>query len=183
MTSHSSQIKPVLCYVALGSNIGDSIVYLMAGLQALANHSELDFLNVSRFYQSKPHGPQNQPDYINAAVEFETTLEAEALLDELQKIENDNDRLREGVERWGARTLDLDLLFYGDELINTERLTVPHPRICERPFVLYPLRDLLKDKGDQEENLKITKKTSLNDCIAKLSNKAKSEIKEYIIDG
>jgi len=177
MTSHDSQIQPVLCYVALGSNLGDSVTYIMDGLQALSNHSELYNLNTSLFYQSKPYGPQDQPDYINAAVEFETTLKAEALLDELQKIENENGRIREGVERWGARTLDLDLLLYGDHIINTERLTVPHPRICERAFVLYPLRDLIK-----EQDLKTGEKTTLNECIAMLSEKAKSEIKEYLID-
>ncbi len=178
MTSHDSQTQPVICYVALGSNLGDSVAHIMDGLQALANHSELDYLDISHFYQSKPHGPQDQPDYINVAVEFKTTLKAEVLLDELQKIENENGRIREGVERWGARTLDLDLLFYGDETINTKRLTVPHPRICERAFVLYPLRDLIK-----EQNLKITEKTTLNDCIAKLSAEAKSDIKEYITNG
>jgi len=179
-----SDAPTTLCYVALGSNLGDSVAHLMAGLQALANHSELDYLNISHFYQSKPHGPQDQPDYINAVVEFKTTLQAEALLDELQKIENDNGRVRKGVEHWGARTLDLDLLFYGDNIIETERLTVPHPRICERAFVLYPLRDLIDDKGGKgETNLKIATKASLHDCITKLSPEAKSEIKEYKIDG
>lgn len=168
--------EPIVCYVALGSNLGDSREYIMKGIEALANHPELDYLNISLFYQSKPHGPQDQLDYINAAVEFETMLQPEALLDELQKIENDNGREREGVERWGARTLDLDLLLYGDESINTKRLTVPHPQICNRAFVLYPLRDLVKGQGNTD--LKITEKTSLNDCIAKLTVTAKSEIQE-----
>lgn len=152
----------------------------MDGLHALANHSDIDFLNTSLFYQSKPHGPQDQPDYINAAVEFKTALKPEALLDVLQKIENKNGRVREGVERWGARTLDLDLLFYGDETINTKRLTVPHPRICERAFVLYPLRDLIVEQAiENQRDLKISDKSTLNNCIAKLSKKDKSEIKEY----
>jgi 2-amino-4-hydroxy-6-hydroxymethyldihydropteridine diphosphokinase len=149
----------------------------MEGLKALADHSDIDFLNTSLFYQSKPHGPQDQPDYINAAVEFETHLKPEALLDELQKIEKENGRIREGVERWGARTLDLDLLFYGDEVIKTKRLTVPHPQICERAFVLYPLRDLV-----DKLNLKINKTTTLNNCIARLTEEAKSEIKEMPSD-
>jgi 2-amino-4-hydroxy-6-hydroxymethyldihydropteridine diphosphokinase len=169
--------KAVLCYVALGSNLGDPSSYIMEGLKALADHSDIDFLNTSLFYQSKPHGPQDQPDYANAAVEFKTILKPEALLDELQKIENENGRVRKGAERWGARTLDLDLLFYGDETIKTKRLTVPHPRICERAFVLYPLRDLV-----DKLNLKINKTTTLNDCIALLSTEAKSEIKEIPID-
>ncbi len=179
MTLHASPL--VTCYVALGSNLGDSDAHIMDGLQALANHSDVDFLNVSLFYQSKPYGPQDQPDYINAAIKFKTKLSPEPLLDELQKIESENGRTREGVERWGARTLDLDLLFYGDETINTKRLIVPHPRICERAFVLYPLRDLMDSKN--ADNLKITQKTTLKECIAKLSNKAKSEIKEYLTDG
>ena len=88
--------------------------------------------------------------------------------------------MREGVERWGARTLDLDLLFYGDETINTKRLTVPHPRICERVFVLYPLRDLLSaTTTEDQKDLKINDKSTLNDCIANLSEKDKNEIKEY----
>ncbi len=177
-------IESVVCYVALGSNLGDSASHIMDGLQALANHSDIDFLNTSLFYQSKPHGPQDQPDYINAAVEFKTRLNPEALLDELQKIENENGRVREGVERWGARTLDLDLLFYGDETIKTKRLTVPHPRICERVFVLYPLRDLLSATTTEQaienpKGLKISDKSTLNDCIANLSEEDKSEIKEY----
>ncbi len=184
----TKKVESVVCYVALGSNLGDSANHIMDGLKALADHSDIDFLNTSLFYQSKPHGPQDQPDYINAAVEFKTNLKPENLLDELQKIENKNGRIREGVERWGARTLDLDLLFYGDEIINTQRLTVPHPRICERAFVLYPLRDLLKEQsardGSQDkENLKITNTTTLNDCIAGLSQKEKDEIKEYQLDG
>ncbi len=163
-----------ICYVAVGSNLGDSKKYVIEGIQALSNHPRLSSLNISQFYLSKPHGPQDQLDYINAAVDFETTLKPEELLDELQKIENDNGRVRENVERWGARTLDLDLLFYGDETINTKRLTVPHPRICERAFVLYPLRDLIATTDC--EDLKISDTTSLNDCIAKLSEKDKNDI-------
>ena len=86
-------------------------------------------------------GPQDQPDYINAVVEVSTALAAEQLLDELQKIEQEQGRVRK--ERWGARTLDLDILLYGNEVINTERLIVPHSGISERNFVLYPLRDLV----------------------------------------
>ena len=185
----TQQSTPVVCYVALGSNLGDSVSHIMDGLHALANHSDINFINTSLFYQSKPHGPQDQPDYINAAAEVETNLEAEAFLDELQKIENENGRLRESVERWGARTLDLDLLFYGDTIINTKRLTVPHPRICERAFVLYPLRDLISDKATvrmttkSNSDLKITKQSTLKECIAMLSTKAKSEIKEYLVNG
>jgi len=157
----------VLCYVALGSNIGDTKKHLMNALQALHSYPEILYLNISRFYLSKPHGPQDQLDYLNAAVSFETRLEPEELLDVLQEIENQNGRVRENGERWGARTLDLDILFYGDEVIETARLSVPHPRLCERSFVLYPLRDLI---DEPLENLKINKTTTLQDCIDNLSD-------------
>ena len=86
-------------------------------------------------------GPQDQPDYINAVIKISTNLTAEHLLDELQNIENKQGRVRK--QRWGARTLDLDLLLYGDDVINTERLIVPHSGISERNFVLYPLNELV----------------------------------------
>ena len=133
-------------------------------------------MKVSNFYQSKPHGPQDQPDYLNAVVVFNTDLKPDALLDLLQKIENNNDRVREGVVRWGARTLDLDLLFYGYDVINTKRLIVPHPRIGERAFVLFPLRDLLDVK--MTSNLKINQTSSILDCIDSLSNEELNNIKE-----
>jgi len=94
----------------------------------------------SAIFQSAPVGPQDQPDYINAAALLETDLAPEALLDALQAIE-----LHHGRERtvhWGARTLDLDILLYGQQNIATERLTVPHPHLCERSFVLGPLANI-----------------------------------------
>ena len=171
VTCHST------CYVALGSNLGDSPNYLDKAVLALNKLSAINNLTVSQYYLSKPHGPQDQPDYCNAAVKFETSLKAENLLDELQKIEDENERVRKGVIRGGARTLDLDLLFYANEIIDTPRLTVPHPRICERPFVLLPLRDLgasLKDLGGTSAN-----GTSIEECIRLLPASALKNIKEY----
>ena len=159
------------CYVALGSNLGDSLSYLDKAVVALRKHPLIKNLQVSRYYLSKPHGPQDQPDYYNAAVAFDTTLEAESLLDVLQKIENDHQRVRQGVVRWGARTLDLDLLFYGDEVIETKRLTVPHPRICERAFVLLPLKDLHaenKKTGAKKIDAKKIDAMTVSQCIEAL---------------
>lgn len=167
----SDQSPMVECYVALGSNLGDSQGYLDKAVAALKSHPKIKNLIVSKTYQSKPHGPQDQPDYYNGAVKFETDLLPEPLLDLLQKIENDNQRVRKGVIRWGARTLDLDLLFYADQTINTKRLTVPHSRICERAFVLLPLRDL-------GASLKFIGNTSIKDCIEELSAEALKDIKE-----
>ncbi len=168
----------VPCYVALGSNLGDSQAYLQKVISAMNSHPHIHSLDISHFYQSKPHGPQDQSDYINAAVYFMTSLGAEELLDVLQQIENDHDRVRENVERWGARTLDLDLLFYGDQTIETPRLTVPHPRICERAFVLYPLRDLVDGLDESDKDLKINKTTTLQNCIDKLPEAEINNIKD-----
>jgi len=150
--------------------LGDSRAYLDKAVRALREHPQIEKLQVSPYYQSKPHGPQDQPDYMNAAVSFDTSLAPEALLDELQKIENDNQRVRAGVIRWGARTLDLDLLFYADEVIQSKRLSVPHPRICERIFVLLPLRDL-------GAALKKVNHNTIEECIAALPPSAFREIK------
>ncbi len=155
--------------------MGDSFAYLQQAISDLNAHPGISKLITSRFYKSKPHGPQDQPDYLNAAVSIDTVLDSESLLDAMQKIEIDNHRVREGLKRWGARTLDLDLLFYGNQQINTKRLTVPHPRICERAFVLYPLQDLVSDTKD---NLKINKSTTLQDCIENLSDTEKNNIME-----
>lgn len=156
------QDQAKFCYVALGSNLGDSLSYLQSAASALSQHEKIAKLETSRVYQSKPHGPQDQPDYFNAAVSFETTLESEALLDVLQSVENTHQRERENMIRWGARTLDLDLLFYAEELIHTKRLSVPHPRICERAFVLLPLKDL------EAESLKVNENDTISDCIDRL---------------
>ena len=133
-----------ICYIGLGSNLGDSIAYLDNAVDSLSVSQGIKHLSISSFYRSKPHGPQNQPDYINAVARFETSIDPHALLSLLQKIENNNNRQRNG-ERWGARTLDLDLLLYGNIIIETEVLTVPHPYMCERSFVLYPLQELKPD--------------------------------------
>ena len=167
-----SKLQNVICYVALGSNLGDSVAYLNNAIEALKSSSFIEQLAISSFYKSKPHGPQDQPDYLNAVVRFVTPLKAEPLLDFLQSIEDDNSRVRKGVVRWGARTLDLDILFYGDELINTQRLTIPHPRICERAFVLLPLLDLHAD-------LKIDAGNTIKSCINALPDSALQEITLY----
>ena len=128
-------------FIGLGSNLNDPLSQLNKAIERLKQLKTLTFIKASNFYSSPPMGPQDQPDYINAVVEVKTNLMAEQLLDELQKIENEQGRVRS--EHWGARTLDLDILIFGNEVINTERLTVPHCGISERNFVLYPLSDLV----------------------------------------
>ena len=109
-------------YVALGSNLNDPLNQLKQAVQSLQTFA-INF-EVSPFYGSKPVGPQDQPDYVNAVAKFETNLTALELLDKLQHIENSQGRVR--LRRWGERTLDLDLILYSDEQIQNERLTVPH---------------------------------------------------------
>lgn len=130
-----------LCYIGLGSNLGCSVDYLKSAIESLRLNDRIHDLQVSNFYLSKPHGPQDQPDYVNAVAQFYSDYDPHDLLWALQKIEKNNDRKRNG-QRWGARTLDLDLLLYGNIIIDTETLTVPHPWMCDRSFVIYPLQEL-----------------------------------------
>lgn len=125
------------CYIGLGSNLGDSQGILTEAVQKLAS---LGQVHVSKLYQSPPMGPQDQPHYFNAVVQLHTALEPLELLDTLQRFEQESGRVR--LRRWGERSLDLDLLLYGENNIKNERLTVPHIGIMERDFVVVPLLDL-----------------------------------------
>jgi len=137
-------LKRELCYIGLGSNLGDSTDTLGSAIEAIKTIQSIEQFQVSSYYQSKPHGPQDQPDYINAVASFIINLAPEALLDSLQAVENSHGRVRSG-EQWTARTLDLDILLYGDHEIDTERLKVPHPWMKQREFVLYPLYEIAPD--------------------------------------
>lgn len=129
-----------LCYIGLGSNLEDPEAQVTTALQELSAIPDTKMLGQSVLYRSDPVGPAGQPDYINAVAAIETQLEPEVLLDHLQAIETAHERKR--LVRWGPRTLDLDLLLYGSETIQSDRLTVPHPEIPNRAFVLYPLAEL-----------------------------------------
>lgn len=127
-------------YIGLGGNLGDPAAQLRAALAALADLPHSRLVAVSSLYCSRAIGPGEQPDYLNAAARLDTALDPEALLDALQAIEQVHGRER--LVRWGARTLDLDLLLYGDQQIESARLSVPHPRLVERNFVLQPLAEI-----------------------------------------
>lgn len=131
------------CYIGLGSNLEEPRQQVSRALEALAQIPQSRLVDASSLYRSDPVGPPGQPDYINAVACLETELEAHALLDQLQAIEQAHDRVRK--IHWGPRTLDLDLLLYGDQTINTERLTVPHAFMTERGFVLWPLAEIAAD--------------------------------------
>ena len=130
-----------LCYIALGSNLGDPVRQARTAIALLSGMPELSLQAVSSLYRSAPMGPQDQPDYINAVIALETSLTPLALLDLLQRIELEHGRERKD-ERWGPRTLDLDILLYGQEIINNPRLTVPHYGMKLREFVIYPLLEI-----------------------------------------
>ena len=130
--------------VGLGANLGDAPATVRAAQKALAGLPGTRLMAVSRLYRTPAWGRTAQPDFINAAALVETTLSARALLDALLAIERRFGRTRaaDGSDRWGARTLDLDLLLYGDEVIDQPGLHVPHPHLHERAFALVPLLDV-----------------------------------------
>lgn len=134
----------VRALIGLGGNLGDVRERLEAAIAALDALPDVAVVARSRFYRTPPWGHTEQPDFVNAAIAVATSLTALALLDTLLATERAFGRVRDG-ERWGPRTLDLDLLAYGDEVIEEDRLSVPHPRIAERAFVLLPLADIAAD--------------------------------------
>lgn len=134
----------VECFIGLGSNLAEPRLQVRSAIQALSQIPDSRLLATSALYCSQPMGPAEQPDYINAVARLKTQLSAHALLDALQAIEQDHGRVRLG-QRWGPRTLDLDLLLYADQQIHDDRLDVPHPGMGERNFVLYPLAELVPE--------------------------------------
>jgi len=158
----------ILAYIGLGSNLARPRLQLQRACRALVQLPDSRLCRCSPFYRSRPLSiatkaeagiTAEQADYINAVVELETTLGPLALLDALQAIERAQGRVRTG-QRWGARTLDLDILLYGQEIIAEPRLTVPHPGMAEREFVLYPLAHIAP-------RLVLPDGQSLSDLLAK----------------
>ncbi|KXG08239.1 2-amino-4-hydroxy-6-hydroxymethyldihydropteridine diphosphokinase [Anoxybacillus rupiensis] len=127
-------------YIALGSNIGQRILYLYKAVQKLAEHPQISVIQTSSIYETDPVGYIQQNKFLNMVVQIQTSLSPFELLEETQKIEQELGRKRE--IRWGPRTIDLDILLYNRENIETEQLTIPHPRMAERAFVLVPLFEL-----------------------------------------
>jgi len=132
---------PVTAYIGVGANLDEPRRQVETALAELGRLPATSVTRVSSLYRTPPLGPQDQPDYINAVVELATDLAPLALLDELQGIENLHRRVR-GSVRWGPRTLDLDILLYGESCLEEARLTVPHPGLAQRAFVLVPLAEI-----------------------------------------
>ena len=134
----------VEAYIGLGSNLDEPIKQVQQALQELAQLPESRFIRASSLYRSKPMGPQDQADFINAVACLETALNPWQLLDELHQLEQRHQRVRQ--QHWGPRTLDLDILLYGDDHIHEAQLIIPHVGLGERNFVLYPLQEIMDEQ-------------------------------------
>ena len=130
----------MLVYIGLGSNLKGPKEQIEKALKALSEAKEITLLSVSSFYQSKPLLDMPGPNYLNAVCKIETKLNALDLLNFCQEIEDNQHRVR-GV-KWSSRTIDLDILLYGEQVLSTQRLTIPHPEMINRAFVLLPLFEI-----------------------------------------
>jgi len=133
---------PVRAYVGIGGNEGDVEIVLTEALWAVDALPQTSIRRQSAFYRTPAWGRTDQPDFLNAVVELQTRLEARVLLASLLAIEERFGRVRSETERWGPRAVDLDLLLYGDEVLDEPGLRVPHPHLHERAFVLVPLAEI-----------------------------------------
>ena len=163
-----------IAYIGLDSNLAEPIKQVQAAITAIKNIAQSEVTNVSSLYLSKPMGPQDQDDYINAVLSLETTLTPIELLDALQNIENKAGRVRK-ENRWGARILDLDIILFGDKIINTDRLVVPHYGMKTREFVLVPLAEIAADLvlpsliNEENESVKFLSQNIANNAMVKLT--------------
>jgi 2-amino-4-hydroxy-6-hydroxymethyldihydropteridine diphosphokinase len=149
----------LLAYIGLGSNLNDPKQQIKSAVISLNKSNNIKVTGLSSLYQSKPMDGSQQPDYINAVCRVETHLTALELLYVCQDIELQQHRVRE--KKWGARTIDLDIIIYGAQVIASKKLIVPHPGIIDRAFVLIPLYEI-------EPDLKVPVLGSLNELIDKI---------------
>jgi len=133
----------MLCYIGIGSNLGDREKYIKSAIEKLKEAKDIEVKKISNTYETEPVGGPRQGRYLNGAVEIETSLEPRELLIKLQAIEKQLGRVRKIKN--GPRTIDLDILLYGDRKIETPDLSIPHPRMREREFVMKPLREIAGD--------------------------------------
>ncbi len=131
-----------IVYLGLGSNIGNKIEYLDSAIEHISRNSKIKITKKSSYYETDPMGYENQESFVNLCLEIETDLSPVQLLEETQRIENTLGRTRE--VHWGPRTIDIDILLYGNLVIKNRILTIPHARITERAFVLIPLQEINK---------------------------------------
>jgi 2-amino-4-hydroxy-6-hydroxymethyldihydropteridine diphosphokinase len=148
-------------YIGLGANLGQKEVTILRAVDELAGVDGIEVLELSRLRETEPVGVVDQPPFLNGAVALETTLSPWELLDVMLRIEQDLGRVRDET-RWGPRTIDLDLLVYGGEVVDEPGLRIPHPRLHERRFALEPLADL-------EPELEIPGLGKVADALARLN--------------
>ena len=163
------EIEMNKAYLGLGTNMGNRENYLREAVEIINNNQEIKILKVSKVYETKAWGLKEQDDFLNLCVEIETELNPQELLEVCHKVEEELNRVR--TIRWSPRTIDVDILFFNDMLSLDENLTLPHPRIKERAFVLIPLMDL-------NTNLLIDNKT-ISYYLNKLSKDEIEEVKEF----
>lgn len=130
-----------IALIGLGTNLGDRPTNLQSALDQLAHHPSCELLARSSIYQSAPMGPQDQPDFLNMACQLQTSLQPLQLLELCKQLEADLGRLP--GERWGPRLIDLDILLFGEQFLQQDELSIPHPGLSERAFVLLPLTELV----------------------------------------
>jgi 2-amino-4-hydroxy-6-hydroxymethyldihydropteridine diphosphokinase len=131
------------CYLGLGSNLGDRAGAVRESIERLVSEGDIELKKMSGLYMTKPWGWESQPEFVNAVAEVETALGPRELLARAKSVENEMGRKRR--PKWGPREIDIDLLLYGDDVLKADDLTIPHPRIEERAFVLVPLLELAPD--------------------------------------
>lgn len=141
--THAPMVEPVTAYLGLGGNVGDVAASMQTAIDRLNADPSCKVVSLSRVFRTPPWGPVEQDWFLNACAEIETELSAPELLDLVLRTERDLGRVRE--TRWGPRTLDIDILLYGDSTVELDNLTIPHPRMAERAFVMVPLADIAGD--------------------------------------
>jgi 2-amino-4-hydroxy-6-hydroxymethyldihydropteridine diphosphokinase len=162
-------IVTTTAYIGLGSNLSEPVDQVKNAIVEIEKIAKSQVKKVSSLYLSKPMGPQDQDDYINAVLALETALPAIELLDALQAIENKAGRVRKD-NRWGARILDLDIILFGHDVINTDRLTVPHYGMKDREFVLIPLVEIAPSITMPDgKSVNILSQNIANNAMTKLS--------------
>ena len=134
-----------IVYLSLGSNLGDRVGYLQQATSLLSASEKISVVATSSFYESEPWQMNSENWFVNAVIQISTTFTPEELLNECQRIENQLDRKRIASKNYIDRTLDVDILFYDNLIINTERLTIPHKNFCKRAFVLVPMLEIAQD--------------------------------------
>lgn len=159
-------------YLGLGTNMGDRLGYLTSACNILEQNEFIKIIKKSKLYETKAWGYTEQADFLNMCIEIETSLEPYELLEACQDVEAKLDRER--IIRWGPRTIDVDILFFNDIILDDKNLLIPHPRIKDRAFVLIPLMDL-------NSKLHMEGKT-IEEYLNSLTNEERGEVKEFIGD-